>query len=122
MKQKQKKSFKKIQKHKPQPPSRSQSRPSASRNRPSFPISSHRTDTTPSQQQQSSSAGPSLASGSKPTKLSELQQKFQKKLEGARFRTINERLYTCRGEEAFQEFQQNSNLFHLVSLSPLPPC
>jgi hypothetical protein len=49
------------------------------------------------------------------SQLSSLQQKFQKKLEGARFRTINERLYTCRGDEAFGEFQQNSNLFHLVS-------
>ena len=51
--------------------------------------------------------------------LSILQQNFKKKLEGARFRTINERLYTCRGEEAFEEFQRNSNLFHLViSINP----
>jgi hypothetical protein len=49
------------------------------------------------------------------SKLSALQQKFQKKLEGARFRVINERLYTCRGSDAFHEFQQNSGLFDIVS-------
>jgi len=39
------------------------------------------------------------------TKLSTLQEKYQKKLEGARFRMINESLYTQKGEEAFAEFQ-----------------
>lgn len=43
--------------------------------------------------------------------LSKLQQAFKNKLEGARFRVINERLYTCRGEDAFEEFQKDKNLF-----------
>ena len=48
--------------------------------------------------------------------LSNLQQSFQKKLEGARFRVINERLYTSRGHEAFEEFQRNKTLFDIVSI------
>ena len=48
--------------------------------------------------------------------LSELQLKFKKKLEGARFRTINESLYTCRGDEAFAEFQTDPSLFDVVIL------
>jgi hypothetical protein len=51
--------------------------------------------------------------------LSNLQQSFQKKLEGARFRVINERLYTCPGSEAFEEFQKNKSLFNTVSESNL---
>ena len=45
------------------------------------------------------------------SKLSELQQKFAKKLEGSRFRVINEKLYTTKGEEAFKEFQKQPTLF-----------
>ena len=55
------------------------------------------------------------ASG-RPSKLSDLQQKFQKKLEGARFRVINEKLYTCRGSEAFHEFQKNTGMFDVVRI------
>jgi len=43
--------------------------------------------------------------------MSALQQKFAKKLEGSRFRIINERLYTSTGEEAFQNFQSDPKLF-----------
>lgn len=49
--------------------------------------------------------------GSKP--LSALQSKFAKKLEGGRFRFINEKLYKSRGEEAFQEFQSEPELFQV---------
>jgi hypothetical protein len=101
MKNKQKKNVKKIQKHKPQSTSSRSNR---------FPV------TSVSASSASAPLSQSNRSNSQTSTLSVLQQKFQKKLEGARFRTINERLYTCRGEEAFQEFQQNSNLFHLVSL------
>ena len=52
--------------------------------------------------------------------LSRLQQTFQKKLEGSRFRVINERLYTCPGSEAFSEFQKNPSLFKVVSPSIYP--
>ena len=50
---------------------------------------------------------------SAPSKLSNLQEKFQKKLEGARFRSINESLYTTNGSESFLEFQKNPTMFEL---------
>jgi hypothetical protein len=43
--------------------------------------------------------------------LSNLQEKFRKKLESARFRSINEELYTKAGQEAFHDFQQNPEKF-----------
>ena len=43
--------------------------------------------------------------------LSALQMKFAKKLEGSRFRIINEKLYTTRGQEALEQFQENPSLF-----------
>jgi ribosomal RNA-processing protein 8 len=46
--------------------------------------------------------------------VSSLQDKFKKKLEGARFRVINEQLYTCTGNEAYDSFQQDKNLFKVV--------
>mmetsp|Transcript_22339 Transcript_22339/g.30506 ORF Transcript_22339/g.30506 Transcript_22339/m.30506 type:complete len:279 (-) Transcript_22339:346-1182(-) len=46
-------------------------------------------------------------------KLSELQQKMKLKLEGARFRQLNEQLYTTRGEEAFASFSQEPTLFEV---------
>mmetsp|Transcript_24069 Transcript_24069/g.40916 ORF Transcript_24069/g.40916 Transcript_24069/m.40916 type:complete len:304 (-) Transcript_24069:41-952(-) len=55
----------------------------------------------------------SSSTGGKGKGLSNLQQSFQKKLEGARFRVINERLYTCPGSEAFEEFQKNKSLFRV---------
>jgi len=51
-------------------------------------------------------------SGSSGSKLSALQQKFAKKLEGSRFRVINERLYTTPGSTAFEEFQKQPSLFN----------
>eukprot|EP00606_Chrysophyceae_sp_TOSAG23-5_P001416 GSChrysophyteH2.ASY1.ANO1.1218.1 assembled CDS len=51
--------------------------------------------------------------GTSISKLSALQQKFAKKLEGSRFRVINERLYTTEGATAFQEFQQKPSLFEV---------
>jgi ribosomal RNA-processing protein 8 len=74
----------------------------------------HSVSKSTNQSRRNSNASEDNEQGNNNSQLSFLQQKFQKKLEGARFRTINERLYTCRGDEAFGEFQQNSNLFHLV--------
>lgn len=60
----------------------------------------------------SSSSDSNASSNNKSSKpLSALQQKFQKKLEGARFRVINERLYTTTGDSAFEEFQKDPSLF-----------
>jgi hypothetical protein len=64
----------------------------------------------------SSIAAPQEQTVKSTSKLSNLQQKFQQKLEGARFRTINERLYTCTGDTAFTEFQQNQSLFDIVCI------
>lgn len=109
MKQKNQKIYKKNQKNKLQSPSflspSASSSSSSSKKRNKQSITSNNTNT-----QRKDNNQPKNSSN-----LSELQQKFQKKLEGARFRSINERLYTCRGDEAFGEFQQNSNLFYLVS-------
>ena len=55
----------------------------------------------------------SSSSSGKVSGLSALQQKFAKKLEGSRFRIINEKLYTTRGEEALEQFQKNPTLFEV---------
>ena len=47
------------------------------------------------------------------SKLSDLQLKFSKKLDGARFRMINETLYTTTGSKAFNDFQQDPSLFDI---------
>ena len=60
------------------------------------------------QESKPSSFDPSSTSSSN---LSALQSQFVKKLEGGRFRFINEQLYTQQGSEAFDEFQQNQELF-----------
>ena len=54
-----------------------------------------------------------ISSSSKSTSggLSELQTRFMQKLEGAQFRTINERLYTTQGSLAYLEFQADPRLF-----------
>lgn len=59
-----------------------------------------------------SASSSSLIQGSS-SKLSSLQHQFLKKLEGARFRTINEELYTTRGDVAFQEFQRDPSKFEI---------
>ncbi|KAJ1934168.1 25S rRNA (adenine645-N1)-methyltransferase, partial [Kickxella alabastrina] len=46
-----------------------------------------------------------------PNKLSALQQKMQQKLKGARFRWINEALYTTTGDKAFEMVQGDPSIF-----------
>lgn len=55
------------------------------------------------------------SSASTSGKYSTLQEKFKKKLEGARFRSLNEELYTCTGAKAFENFQKDNHLFEVVS-------
>lgn len=45
--------------------------------------------------------------------LSALQATFKKKLEGAKFRMINEVLYSSRGEKSFDTFQKDPKLFDI---------
>lgn len=53
------------------------------------------------------------SSSGKVSGLSALQQKFAKKLEGSKFRMLNEKLYTTRGEEALNQFQKTPSLFEV---------
>ncbi len=46
--------------------------------------------------------------------LSKLQEKMQKRLNGGKFRMLNEQLYTTTGKEAFETFQENPDLFDVV--------
>lgn len=54
-----------------------------------------------------------IASNDNSKGLTKLQLKFQKKLEGARFRALNEQLYSTRGEESFSNFQDDPSLFEI---------
>mmetsp|Transcript_13102 Transcript_13102/g.32097 ORF Transcript_13102/g.32097 Transcript_13102/m.32097 type:complete len:320 (-) Transcript_13102:583-1542(-) len=47
-----------------------------------------------------------------PMATSALQAKMRERLQGAKFRWLNERLYTIRGEDAFEYFQANPSQFH----------
>jgi ribosomal RNA-processing protein 8 len=61
-----------------------------------------------------SSSTPSSSSssgGSSSSRLSALQQKFKAKLEGSRFRIINEKLYTSTGDEALSDFKNDPDQF-----------
>jgi ribosomal RNA-processing protein 8 len=49
--------------------------------------------------------------GKSTSNLTELQHIFKKKLEGAKFRYLNEKLYTCTGAEAREMFEKEPNLF-----------
>ncbi|KAJ1972775.1 25S rRNA (adenine645-N1)-methyltransferase [Dimargaris xerosporica] len=49
--------------------------------------------------------------GSASGSMSKLQAKMASKLRGARFRWINEQLYTTRGEDAFELFQSQPEIF-----------
>lgn len=46
--------------------------------------------------------------------LSKLQQAMRKRLDGSRFRMLNEELYTKTGDDAFQTFQDDPELFDIV--------
>lgn len=65
---------------------------SKSVNRPEFKSSANSSNSQPAGSKPNKAASPAPRG-----KLSELQQKFAKKLEGSRFRIINEQLYTTSG-------------------------
>ncbi|KAJ2023250.1 25S rRNA (adenine645-N1)-methyltransferase [Coemansia sp. S85] len=56
-------------------------------------------------------AAPSSATSSSSGGLSVLQQKMQQKLKGARFRWINEALYTTTGDKALEMVQKDPTIF-----------
>ena len=60
-----------------------------------------------------SNANQNVSSSSNNKNLTKLQLKFQKKLEGARFRALNEQLYSTKGEESFISFQHDPHLFEV---------
>ncbi len=47
-------------------------------------------------------------------KLTPLQEKMRKKLEGSKFRMINEMLYKNTGDHAYSVFQADPSLFSIV--------
>lgn len=47
--------------------------------------------------------------------LSDLQKVFHKKLEGSKFRILNEQLYTTTGSEAQKMFKEDPSLYEVVS-------
>lgn len=49
--------------------------------------------------------------------LSELQLLLKKKLEGGKFRYINEQLYTMTGDEAEKLFREDPSLFEVVKIN-----
>jgi len=53
-----------------------------------------------------------------PKKKEGLLDKMRAKLESGRFRSLNESLYTTTGEEAFEMFSSDPELFEVVSRSP----
>jgi len=59
--------------------------------------------------------GPSFLLPPKTKGLSALQEKFRRKLEGGKFRMLNEVLYTSTGDTAFQTFREDPQLFNVVS-------
>nr|CCA23533.1 ribosomal RNAprocessing protein putative [Albugo laibachii Nc14] len=50
---------------------------------------------------------------SKKSSLTKLQQAMRKRLDGSRFRMLNEELYTKTGHDAFQTFQNDPDLFDI---------
>jgi ribosomal RNA-processing protein 8 len=46
--------------------------------------------------------------------LSVMQEQMKRRLEGGKFRMLNEQLYTTTGVEAFEEFQKEPELFDIV--------
>ena len=63
----------------------------------------------PSSKPQHKVLGESKKQSSSPNYIS----KFQKKLDGARFRWINEQLYTMQGKDALALFEEDPNLFNV---------
>ena len=58
-----------------------------------------------------SSTGPKTKS-----RLSSLQNEMQQRLEGAKFRMLNQQLYTTIGTESFSTFQENPDLFDVYHI------
>lgn len=52
-----------------------------------------------------------ITSSNKRSKKSTLQQNFQARLSGSRFRILNEELYTTPSEESYERFRKNPELF-----------
>lgn len=64
---------------------------------------------------QQSATKPSLASAKGgASKLSQMQEAMRKRLDGGKFRMLNEQLYTTTGDSAFATFQSEPELFDVV--------
>lgn len=56
----------------------------------------------------------SLAASAAAKRLSALQSKFQKRLQGGQFRWLNEKLYTMHSDDAVEMFREDPSLFSAV--------
>jgi len=59
------------------------------------------------------SESPDELIGNEDSDFSELQKNLQQKMIGARFRWLNEQLYTTSGKDSFKMFKENPNLFQV---------
>lgn len=85
-------------------------------NEPSSVTMKHRSQSFRSHHEkvpQGSSGDGILSSKGSSKKLSALQDRMRAKLEGAKFRMLNETLYTTTGNEAFKSFSQDPSLFDI---------
>jgi ribosomal RNA-processing protein 8 len=48
--------------------------------------------------------------------LSKMQEQMRKRLDGGKFRMLNEQLYTTTGKNAFETFQEDPELFDVVCI------
>ena len=81
------------------------------------------TNPTPSPKRPAEGAPPAKPAAATPTvspagKTPDLRDRMRRKLQGARFRWINERLYTAPSKEAVAIFQREPELFDVVRSSP----
>lgn len=63
----------------------------------------------------SSSGGGAKASAG--SRLSQMQEEMRRRLDGGKFRMLNEQLYTSTGDKAFSTFQSDPELFDVVRLA-----
>lgn len=66
------------------------------------------------QQQQATKSKHSSSSANGASKLSQMQEAMRRRLDGGKFRMLNEQLYTTTGASAFSTFQSEPELFDVV--------
>ena len=81
---------------------------------PSLSKGHHKSATVKKKKKQDTQPGPGVSKTPPPSSskgVSKLNTKMSKRLAGSRFRWINEKLYTCTGQEAYKLFSDSPELF-----------